>query len=499
MDPNTLRCCTTKPRIIVTSDISNEPDDAQSLVRYLLYSNEFDTLGLVACTSNSLKDRVYPEDMETIIRAFGTVVNNLNAHVHPNNQYPTADHLLSLVKTGPPVFGRQALQPDVPISSGAMTIINSLESSTESLWVLCWGGFNVIAQALYHLQKAKPAAEFAQLRSRLRVYAISDQDDTGVWIRINFPDIFYICSLYGWNQLILGAWNGMSGELNAPFLDAGGPDTSLVDRSWVKKHIQSIGPLGAVYPDYTFAVEGDTPSFLHLIQNGLGSPDYPEWGGWGGRYILVDLSGQTNHYADTVDRVIGKNGEAFISPRATIWRWREAYQNDFAARMQWTLSPDRAAANHAPVAVVNGSLPGPEMVHLEVEPGSEILLDASASYDPDGGRLSFHWQQYKEPTKAHAEIHWLTVGEVKVTAENDDGSIVKVAIPEPHICAMHPLTGEAVERGQLLHLVLEVRDDGVPAMLSYKRILLQVVNGRLKGGTGKSFMTWGEAYASYLG
>ncbi|KAL2851028.1 hypothetical protein BJY01DRAFT_245237 [Aspergillus pseudoustus] len=404
MVPTTLRFCGTKPRIIVTSDISNEPDDAQSLVRYLLYSNEFETLGLVACTSNSLKDRVCPEDMETIIRAFRNVVENLNAHVHPSNSYPSASHLLSLVKTGPAMFGRQALQPEVPISSGAQTIIKSLEASTEPLWVLCWGGSTVIAQALYHLQKAKSAQDFARLRSRLRVYAISDQDDTGLWIRLKFPDIFYICSVHGWNQLILGAWNGMSGELNAPFLDTGGPDTSLVDRNWLWKHVQ-IGPFGAVYPDYTFTVEGDTPSFLHLVQNGLGLPEHPEWGGWGGRYTLVDLSGQANHYADTVDRVVGKDGEVFVSPRATIWRWREAYQNDFAARMQWTLGPDREIVNHAPVVVVNGSPLGPEMVQVEVEAGSEIVLDASNSYDPDGDRLSFRWVQYKEPTKAHSEIH----------------------------------------------------------------------------------------------
>jgi hypothetical protein len=43
--------------------------------------------------------------------------------------------------------------------------------------------------------------------------------------------------------------------------------------------------------------------------------------------------------ADTVD--------GHTSDQATIWRWREAFQNDFAARMDWTIQP-YAKANHAP-------------------------------------------------------------------------------------------------------------------------------------------------------
>lgn len=40
-----------KTRILILTDIGNEPDDSQSLVRFLLYSNEFDVEGIVATTS----------------------------------------------------------------------------------------------------------------------------------------------------------------------------------------------------------------------------------------------------------------------------------------------------------------------------------------------------------------------------------------------------------------------------------------------------------------
>src|SRR5262249_29155951 len=101
---------------------------------------------------------------------------------------------------------------------------------------------------------------------------------------------------------------------------------------------------------------------------------------------------------DTADRVVGTNGKTFRSNHATVWRWRKAFQNDFAARMQWTLSADITKSNHAPVVVVNGSSSGPEPLFIEAEAGSYIDLDASKSYDPDGDDLTFEWFHYKDVT-----------------------------------------------------------------------------------------------------
>lgn len=92
-----------KPRVFILSDISNEPDDAESLVRYLLYSNQFKTEGLVAVTSTWMKDKVCPQDMHKIIDAYAGAVDNLNKHAHPDCPYPTADYFRSIIKAGPPV------------------------------------------------------------------------------------------------------------------------------------------------------------------------------------------------------------------------------------------------------------------------------------------------------------------------------------------------------------------------------------------------------------
>jgi hypothetical protein len=102
-DTARLQSFSSKPRVFIISDISNEPDDAESLVRYLLYSNQFETEGLVACTSTWMKTKVCPQDMHKIVDAYANVVDNLNQHTHPDSPYPSARYLKSIIKPGPPV------------------------------------------------------------------------------------------------------------------------------------------------------------------------------------------------------------------------------------------------------------------------------------------------------------------------------------------------------------------------------------------------------------
>ena len=47
-----------KHRVLVLTDVEADPDDAQSLVRFLLYNNQWDVEGLVATTSIHQKTRV---------------------------------------------------------------------------------------------------------------------------------------------------------------------------------------------------------------------------------------------------------------------------------------------------------------------------------------------------------------------------------------------------------------------------------------------------------
>ncbi|KAF2173882.1 hypothetical protein M409DRAFT_16151 [Zasmidium cellare ATCC 36951] len=483
-DQSTFRCCDDKTRVFIVSDISNEPDDAESLVRYLLYCNEFETRGLVACTSTWMKRAVHRGDMHKIIDAYEKIVDNLNKNVHPHNQYPSAESIRALVKTGPVLYGKEALEPDVPLSEGAKLLIERLDESDRPLWILCWGGTNFLAQALQHS---------ARLRSKMRVYALSDQDDTGAWIRHRYPDIFYIASVHGWNQYGLAAWTGISGDKFYGF-DQGGPSFEKMTKEWIKENIQ-IGSLGAAYPDYLFIPEGDTPKFLYLIQNGLGSAEHPEWGSWGGRYLPSNAGVVSNHYADAVDRVVGADGCTHVSNQAAVWRWRDAFQDSFAARIQWILSDDNSNTNHAPIIVVNGSSQGPEPIFIEAEADSEIDLDTTGTYDPDGDELTYHWFQYKDITATQ----WWVDAEVHDVAFVDQdpskpGTKVKVKLPPPDKCAVDIFTRQPQAKGQILHLILEVKYKGSPPLTSYKRVVVQVTNPRLLGGQEKPAESIAEAH-----
>lgn len=103
VDLTTLTTFPSKPRIFILTDMLNEPDDSQSLVRYLLYANEFDTRGICATTSTWLRSETHPEEIRRIITAYGKVVKNLNSHVHPDFQYQSAEELLEMVTSGPAV------------------------------------------------------------------------------------------------------------------------------------------------------------------------------------------------------------------------------------------------------------------------------------------------------------------------------------------------------------------------------------------------------------
>ena len=62
-----------KNRAIILTDIENEPDDTESLVRLLLYSNVIDIKGIIATTSVHMKKEVHPESLQKVINAYGQV------------------------------------------------------------------------------------------------------------------------------------------------------------------------------------------------------------------------------------------------------------------------------------------------------------------------------------------------------------------------------------------------------------------------------------------
>ena len=256
------------PRVIVLTDIDNEPDDQMSFVRLLLYSNELDLESLIATTSTWQKNRVQPEIMHKVIAAYDQVRPNLLKHA-PG--WPPADKLDAIVMSGQPTYGMTAVGPD-KMSRGAEAIIQAVDRpDPRPVWVTIWGGANTLAQALLQVRSTRPPAEVDKFLLKLRVSAISDQDDAGPWIRREFPALHYIVkpSSPDASEYVYASWTGISGDVY--YRNCSGADSTTITNDWLEHNIRAKGPLGKVYPRFAFIMEGDTPSFLGLTNNGLNS------------------------------------------------------------------------------------------------------------------------------------------------------------------------------------------------------------------------------------
>lgn len=439
-----------KQRIIVLTDITNEPDDQQSLVRFLVYANEYDVEGLIATTSVHLKNRVRPDKIDELTDAYGKVRDNLSGHAAG---FPEAEYLKSITKSHLPLYGMQGVGAGRD-SEGSELIIRAVDKAdSRPLWISVWGGANCLAQALWKVKQERSAAGLKEFVSRLRVYTISDQDDSGRWIRNNFPEIFYIVSpsAESWLEYYRATWTGISGDRHYK----NGPmhKFDMVDNPWLSDNIiNNHGPLGALYPRLEYIMEGDTPSFLGLINNGLGSAISPGYGGWGGRYDYFQSYAEEGpiwtNTIRSVDAVTMENGSTHASDQATIWRWREAFQNDFAARMDWCVSGDAGDANHNPVAALNGDATK-SVMYLRAEPGQRIRLSARGSYDPDKDKLEYKWLLYPEAGSYAGHV-----------ALSDTGKdVLSFVMPE-------------LSTGQSLHVICQLKDDGSPALFSYRRVII---------------------------
>ena len=459
------------PRVAIISDIGNEPDDQMSFVRLLLYSNELDLEAIIASTSTWQKTATHPQTMHAIVHAYGEVRANLVLHA---SGWPTAAELDSRIFAGQPAYGMAATGAGKS-SAGSKALEKIIaRDDPRPLWICLWGGVNTLAQALIDLRATHTPAEMDRLVARLRVSSISDQDDAGPWIRREFPALSYVVKPSDPNgeDYVYATWTGISGDLY--YRNCDGADPSLVTNDWLDENIRAKGPLGKMYPRFLFIMEGDTPSYLGLIDNGLSSWSRPDWGGWGGRYgyrqpygephAIWTQGGDLFTRATSQDRVIGHDGLVHVSDQATIWRWRQAYQNDFAARMDWTVK-DYAHANHNPQLVVNGQA-GTAPVELTAKAGQTVTLDAAGSKDPDGQSLQYKWWVYEEAGLAG------THG-ADVTLAGADGPHVQVmaksACRPAWIAGLIPCRGDGVA-----HIVLEVTDTGTPQLTSYRRIVLRV-------------------------
>ncbi|MBS0262891.1 MAG: DUF1593 domain-containing protein [Planctomycetes bacterium] len=293
----------------VPPDQKSDPDDLQSLVRFLLYANEFDIEALIA-TSGTFANKANKQNILDVIERYAEVYQNLQRH---DDRYPDPAHLRTVTfqgrhgTWGKPGTANIGASHDSEASDALIAIAD--KPDPRPVYICVWGDCSVVAQAVWKVRNTRRAAEFSAFLNKLRIHQIATQDGTIGWLRDNFPTLFIIHSQH--------TYQGMFG----------GKDP-LSDLAWVNQHIrQNHGPLCTLYPhegvSCTGVCEGDSPSFLWLVSanRGLNDPDDPTQESWGGQF---KKDGTKNHYLDGP-------GPASIS------KWRAEFQQEFAARANWCL------------------------------------------------------------------------------------------------------------------------------------------------------------------
>lgn len=417
-----------KQRLIVTTDLGgSDPDDIQSMIHLLLCSNTIDIEGLIS--SNAWwddPDRTHR--IREIVEEFGKVLPRLNLHA---KGWPTLEHLRSIVKRGQSKAHMSGVGEGKD-SPGSELIIQTVDKKNDPrpVWLTAWGGMNTIAQAVWKVHQTRTPKEFQQFASKIRIYDILGQDDAGAWIAKNFPGIIYIRNkeVYAWNA----------------------------SDEWLKEHIQRPNSFGKLYPDRIWTTEGDSPSFLHVYANGLNVPDSLHYGGWGGRFSKQKMKNIRG--MDFIERS-GKN-ETQYHPyymhgsckegSMAIIKWKTELWNDFAARIQWSATDRYADANHHPIAAI-GKDRSLRCIFKRAKAGQTLLLDACKSADPDGDKLSYRWSFYAEPSSYRKEV--------KITQKKTTEALIHIP---------------ADAAGKNIHIILEVTDNGTPALTGYRRIVIQV-------------------------
>ena len=445
---------TERPRVIVLTDIGGDPDDQQSMVRFLVYANEFDVQGLIATTSGWKRDAVHPDSIKERLEAYGQVRGNLVKHA---SGYPSKEYLLSVTKSGRAASGMAAVGHGKN-SEGSNHIIEVVDRpDPRPVWICIWGGANDLAQALWDVNETRSESDIKTFVSRLRVYDLAGQDDAGAWICQKFPNIFWIRSQ--------SQWRGISHRVDGnSWHNTRGGNESLMEPDWIARNIQSHGPLGELYANTKYLTEGDTPTFLHLLPTGLADPEHIYFGNWGGRFSLIKkkncrgvpvVKTERNYddywmYTGTTDTWTYRNTTYRDNPYAPVFRWREAFQNDFAARMDWSITDSYDSANHNPIAAFKGDT-GREIVEMVASSGEEVELSAAGSSDPDGNELSYRWWQYREPGSFSGAVNII------------DSNARDAGFVAPNVSA--PKT---------IHVILTVMDDGHPNLYNYRRIIVTV-------------------------
>ncbi|MDE3214658.1 MAG: DUF1593 domain-containing protein [Bacteroidota bacterium] len=493
-----------KPRIIITTD--PELDDNNSMIRLLLNSNDLDIEGLIyassgfhwkgdgkgtkwfvpgreynrfgldTCPCTSWRWSRNERYINNAVEAYGKVYANLKVH---DPGYPTPAYLESRIR-----YGNIEFDGDISKDSPGSDLIKSLilDDKPGKLYITAWGGQSTIARALKSIQdEYENTLKWDQIKEKISRKVVllpsGDQDDMyAKYIKPNWPDIEYR-QFTGGPNYSYGAQLGARPE-----------DSVYLTPTWMKDNVSDRGPLGKLYrvwgdgkqmvkgdimdyfgfsgytgaqlrkmgyvvwmpvqPKGAWLGEGDDPTYMNMLGNGLRAYEKGSYGGWGGRVVvnpdtrLVNFQGGSDTSQEAMASALGSLTKRM---RSTAYPdFFPAAERDFAARMKWSVTPKYSDANHPPQVQIEGPL------DILVNPGEKVRLNAIVS-DPDKNTVEVKWWQFRVGTYPGP-----------VTIENSTTDKAVILIPKD------------AQPGQTIHIIVEATDNGSPALTRYQRVIMTI-------------------------
>lgn len=476
-----------KPRVIITAD--PELDDNNSMIRYILRSSDFRTEGLIYASSEFhwtgdgkgtrffFSGREYDKPGMTVcpctnyrwakgerfiddaVDAYEKVYPNLKVH---DPDYPTPAELRSKIRMGNVKWDGE-MSEDSPGSDLIKSVI--LDDNPDPVYIHAWGGGSTIARALESIElQYERTPQWPAIRDKVvhkvQLNMSGDQDGTlNGYIRHHWPDI------------PVQANAGGTGVSYNTQLRVTPEEKVYLDPPWVAANITSKGPMGALVrtwgdgkqmapgditdyfglsgftadelkakgymvwtppaPKGVYIGEGDTGTYSNLIDNGLRGWRPETYGGWGG---YKRPPGPPAAFARPAPGAPPK-ANPFLIP----------FMTDLAGRLDWSVTPKFADANHYPKIDAVGSRT------QAVSAGQKVSLPVTVS-DPDKkDKVTVAWWPWTDANTYKGAL------EVKGTNKGAD-----LTIPAD------------VKAGDTIHIIAAATDNGKIPLTRYEHFVLTV-------------------------
>lgn len=245
-----------KPRILVSTDIGGtDPDDNQSMIHLLMYSDLFNIEGLVSSPSYGKGTKgeilkmidLYEKDFHQLSKAYPELLR--------------PEYLRSITKQGrtdeAPLcgFGKS--------TEGSEWIVKcARKKSSQPLWVLVWGCLEDVAQALHDAPDIADKIRINWIGGPNKKWGANGYN----YIVNNFPNLWFIEDN--------ASYRGFIGSND---------DLSYYQAKFWEKCMKGHGAMGDAFKNYYSGncKMGDTPTLLYLMGKGFDAnePNSPHWGG----------------------------------------------------------------------------------------------------------------------------------------------------------------------------------------------------------------------------